>query len=57
MHNGKNAKEAKAMKEFAVKIGRLLIHNKEQIDLGKKPLICLHWYFDNGNECKRLFCI
>ena len=45
------------MKEFAVKIGRLLIHNKEQIDLGKKPLICLHWYFDNGNECKRLFCI
>lgn len=44
-------------REFSVKIGRLLIHNKEQWDLGKKPLICLHWYYDAYNGCKRLFCI
>ena len=40
---------------FELKIGRLLLHNKEQWDLKKYPLLCVHW--DTTNKCKRLFCI
>ena len=40
---------------FELKIGRLLLHNKEQWDLKKYPLLCGHW--DTTNKCKRLFCI
>jgi hypothetical protein len=46
------------MKEWSIRLGNLLVHNKEQWDLNnKRPLLCVHRYYDHGNGCKRVFCI
>ena len=33
------------------------IHRKEQWDLECNPIICIHKFYDNGNGCKRVFCL
>lgn len=43
------------IKEFSINMGCLCLHNKEQWDLEKYPLLCAHWH--TLNKSKRLFCI
>jgi len=42
---------------MVMQIGNYKFHNKEQWDLNIKPLLCVHKKFDNGNICKRIFCL
>lgn len=45
------------MKDYNLRLGRFHIHNKEQWDLLKKPLVCIHMSYNEGNGSKRIFCI
>jgi hypothetical protein len=38
-------------------IGPLFIHRKEQWDLGCWPWLCVHQRYDQGNGCRRIFCV
>ena len=44
------------MKDYCFKIGKFMIHNKEQWDLNCKPKICIHMNYNHGNGCKRILC-
>jgi hypothetical protein len=44
-------------KFFEFKVWRFKIHNREQYDLERKPLICINWIYDKGNGCRRIFCL
>lgn len=44
-------------RQFCLRLWRLTLHNKEQWDLGRWPLVCAHWSYDHGNGSVRIFCI
>lgn len=40
-----------------IRIGPLWLHRLEQWDLDCWPLACVHWRYDHGNGCRRVFCL
>ncbi len=40
-----------------IRIGPLWLHRLEQWDLGCRPWLCVHWRYDHGNGCRRIFCL
>ena len=40
-----------------IRIGPLWIHRQEQWDLDCWPIVCIHWFYDHDNGCRRVFCL
>ncbi|MFA5037415.1 MAG: hypothetical protein WC479_09600 [Candidatus Izemoplasmatales bacterium] len=48
------AKEAEGKSK---RIWNLWFHRLNQWDIGCDPIICIHWRYDQGNGCRRIFCL
>ncbi|MFA5037570.1 MAG: hypothetical protein WC479_10405 [Candidatus Izemoplasmatales bacterium] len=48
------AEEAKGK---SVAFWSLWFHRLHQWDINCIPILCIHWRYDKGNGCRRIFCI